>query len=200
MTSETETTVPDKQSEADAKEKAAEEALAILARVKQGTFTKRQAKERAQQFVNLLSEVDDETFKLILADDEVQSLTQKMQLMSGDKPGDPIFDDKGREISRVPWSAEYMQEIYPMVEWTPMRTENISVNGVTWRVWEGIPCKTPNIIRDVAQESYRMTRAANDMQMSILQETAPVDGVTLHAGWRKLTNEELEAQPGNRTV
>lgn len=185
--------------EANAKESAEAQALAILMRVKNGTFTERQAKERKEQFLALMADVDDETFRLMLADDEVQAAVQKMGMASGGKPGDPIYDDKGRQVDFVPWTADAQREHYPTVEWTPRRTEVFDFNGVPWQVYADRVNKTPSCIRDIALETYARRSYAENQVASLVADTplaAAMEGTTFDVGWYKMSPAEIEKSPG----
>lgn len=187
--------------EQKARAAAAEKALTTLFRIKEPGMTRRRVAEWKEKFLTELGDVEDEDFRHIMADPEVSHIISELfHAADGKKPGDAIYDDRGREIERVPYDANWMMENYAMVEWTPMKTEVIEVNGVPWRVYEGLPCKTPNIIRDVAQESYRAVRAAHQLQSEVLASSQYffADGVTVDAGWHKMSKDELEKQPGNR--
>lgn len=165
-----------------------QEAMALLFRMNAGNLSKRRAEEYKKSFLTLLADVDDLTLSKILADDQVQEAMSRLHFIGDPKPGQPVLDDKGREISRVPYDSEWMQNNYEMVSWTPMKSDVIEVNGVPWRVWEGVPCQTPNIIRDVAMESYRKTKEAVDLQTSFLSDSPAryADGVTHQVGWHKI--------------
>lgn len=158
-------------------------ALQMLYRIKSGTATKRQAREAINLLIESVNEMEPEDASRLFADEEFQELINHSHKVSGAKPGDAIYDRFGREIDRIPLTAEYQKELYEMVEWTPMKDEYISVNGVSWRVFAGRVNKTPNIIRDVAMEAWNMTREAMASQQKVLGETGAADGTTFETGW-----------------
>lgn len=165
------------------KEEGLTTALAMLARAKKGNVSKRRAEEAKRALIDALNDVDDETASRLFADDEFQDIISSVYRKSGGNPGDPLYDEKGREIGRVPLTPEYQMEIYDMVEWTPMKTQVISVNGVDWKVFAGLVNKTPNIVRDVAMEAWRQTNEAMASQRQVLQENGAADGITFEVGW-----------------
>lgn len=135
-----------------------------------------------------------EAFRILTESEQFQQLADKVSRQSGTKPGDPIYDEKGREIGRVPLSYEDMCEMYEMVDWTPMETTVLSVNGVDLKIFEGMVHRTPNIFRDVAMESWNARRRIDSQRLQAIDGSSYryADGTSVEvAGYRKETPEEL---------
>lgn len=161
-----------------------------------------EAQEKLNSALAAIGNLDDKTARHLAASEEFQQAMIKIASAAQAKPGDPILDEKGREIGRVPLSFKDMQEIYPEYSWIPPRHDIIEVNGVSVEVWEGVPAKGPKIFYDIQMEAIAAERRAANAGREIL-EHSPVaygDGFSLEVGWRKMSDEELLAQPGNREV
>lgn len=181
-------------------EAAATELVGKMFAARRQTLDAERASELIAEAQSLLGRVDDATFRQMTGNEEFQDLFLRASTQSGKNPGDPIYDDKGRMIDRVPWTAEFVWETYPTVEYIPPETEQVSVNGVSFQVFEGIPNKVPSIIRDIHMESYTARRNAVRGQLAALENSQyrASDGVNLTVGWapKAKTAEDILKQPG----
>jgi hypothetical protein len=162
------------------------------------------AKEALAEFKAAVSGLDGETLRRLLAEDGVQGILETAAAAGGSKPGDPILDDKGRELYRIPYSHEWLVEHMPMVKWiVPQEPfgrriwEHTSWNGVgcqaVLRVGEEV--ETPSCFRDIVMESWQqITRTlANQAHVLAGVGSRAADGVSLEVGFQKATTQELVA-------
>jgi hypothetical protein len=167
---------------------------------KRAAATEEEAKGAMDNLRTAMGKLTPETARHLAASEEFQEAMLRIASAAKARPGDPIYDDKGREISRVPMTFQDMCEIYPMYEWVPRRNDIIEVNGVSVQVWEGVRAKGPKIFYDVQEESINKEREADRSHLAVLTGSIAAygDGFTADAiGWHKMTDDELLAQPGN---
>jgi hypothetical protein len=167
---------------------------------KRAAATEAEAKGALDNMRAAMGKLTPETARHLAASEEFQQAMVRIAGAAKARPGDPIYDDKGREISRVPLTFQDMQEIYPEFSWVPPRNDIIEVNGVSVQVWEGVPARGPKIFYDIQMESIAKEREINRSHLPILagSPVAYGDGFTAEPmGWHKMTDDELLAQPGN---
>jgi hypothetical protein len=164
--------------------------------------TAEEAKAKLNEALSAIGNLDDQTARHLAASEEFQQAMLKIAGAAQGKPGDPLLDEKGREIGRIPWTLDYMKEIYPEWSWIPPRTDTLSINGVDVIVYEGVQAKGPKCFFDLQMQSIESERQAARAGVAILSGS-PVaygDGFSMDVGWHKMTEEELLNQPGNREV
>lgn len=157
---------------------AIEEALLELRQAEQ-TKDSAAALEQVRASFNKLS--DDDRRKLLdmpavtrLIDDAEHKAAQSM------KPGSIITDDQGRVIGKVPWTAAAMKEEFGLVEWTPMQSRLIAINGIDFWAEKGVPCKTPPQFRDVAMEAWQAEERKLTTDKEIVRRNFGANGVVLY--------------------
>lgn len=146
--------------------------------------------------------LSDEALRHLANTEEFHAAFERLGKTAGRSPGDPVFDEKGRELYREPWTYEAMCKTYEMFRWMPPRDDIIEVNGVAVQVWEGREAVGPKIFYDIQMQSIEAERQAGRSHHEILAN-GPLryaDDVSVGVGWHKMTTEELLAQPGNREV
>lgn len=161
---------------------------------KRGALSKQKAEQALANLKDALAGLDNDAFRQVMANSELQDVLLNVSQTSGTEPGQPIYDAKGREIGSVPFTYADFERIYPMFEWTPPRDDMISINGVTLRVFEGRPHRAPKIFYDRQMEAIRRERYARSRQSQVLQEVGAADGTSLEVGWWK--QEITENTPG----
>jgi hypothetical protein len=172
---------------------------------KKAASNQKTAKNAAKMLQEALGGLTDEDFRQIIASDEMQELLgTATAAASGTKPGDAVYDDRGREVFRVPYSYSWVEENMPAVTWM------VPQHPFGRRVWEppswnGISCPvalrvntevtTPVCFRDIVMDSFRQTTGAIENQQHVLAGVGAraADGVSLEAGWKKDTEEDLLA-------
>ena len=180
-------------------EKALKRFMTALTRASGEKRSAERARMAMMQLMNALGDLSDDTFKTVVANDDFQTILGRVQKVSGDKPGEMQYDEKGREIGYVPWSYDYMCELYEMVSWSPVKSMPIGVNGVNIYVQEGIIYSTPKVFKDIHDDHITSERNIGRVQREALANSPfySADGHSIETGWRKVTNEELLAAPGN---
>jgi hypothetical protein len=181
-----------------------EEAFRKVMKAQRLARTRRGVREAAQVLNEALSGLNDEDFRQVMASDELQELAGRAAAASGGNPGDPVRDDRGREIYRVPYSYDWITSNMPMVTWT------VPQEPFGRRIWEapswnGVICPvplrnneevtTPICFRDIVMEAHRQIVRALSSQEQVLAGVRPraADVVSVGAGFVKPTEEELLA-------
>lgn len=152
------------------------------------------AKKAMGDLTKAVGGLDDASFRELMATDEMQDLMQAATAQRGDlKPGDALYDDKGREIGRVPYSDQWIAEHMPEVEWTVPQHPygrrywpSVTWNGVSCPVPlpVGETVRTASVWRDIVMESYNETRRTLQNQGGIHAALAGgrAEGASVEAG------------------
>lgn len=152
------------------------------------------AEQALETIRSAVASLDDNAFRILNASEEFQELVQKVSVDAGETPGQPIYDANGRQIDYVPFSYQWCEQHFPMVEYTPRRNNNsISWNGVSISFREGERTRVPSCFVDIEEESIARERDASQRQRIFLEHgpRAAADGFTHEIGWYKESDEEL---------
>lgn len=160
------------------------------------------AQSMMADLASITSGLSDEAMRHLANTEEFHATFQRLSKTAGRSPGTPVFDEKGRELYREPWTYEAMCKTYEMFRWMPPRDDIIEVNGVAVQVWEGREAVGPKVFYDIQMQSIEAERQLGRSHHDVLAN-GPLryaDDVSVGIGWHKMTTEELLAQPGNREV
>jgi len=181
-----------------------EAAFAKIIEAKKAAGSKKRAGEAVKLLSEALGSLDDGDFRQIVASEEIQELLHRTTANTASKPGDPVLDDRGREIYRVAYSYDWVVTHMPMVRWT------VPPNPFGRRVWEppswnGVSCpvvlrnatevETPSCFRDIVMEAYQQVTRALEGQVNVIAGVGAraADGVGVESGFMKQTEEEMIA-------
>lgn len=184
--------------EASEEEAKLQSAMNQILRASRDSKNVNKAQAALDTFRDAVSGLSDEAFRLIMGNSEVEEIFTRAAQTSGVKPGDPVYDQNGRQMGTVPYSYEDFCEIYPMHTWIPQRTDRIEVNGVALQVYEGLETRAPKIFYDVQREAIMAEREAVTGQRATLENSPAryADGITHEVGWYKESPEELVRKYG----
>lgn len=133
---------------------------------------RKDSKEAFELVRGALSKLTDEDRTKLLDMPAVNKLLNDAEQRAKDqmRPGTAIHDEQGRVIAKVPWTFEAMKEEFGTVDWTPLQSRQICVNGIDLWVEEGRPVRTPPQFRDVAMEAWNAERSQIETYRSILKK------------------------------
>lgn len=165
------------------------------------------AKKAMGELTKAVGGLDDETFRELMATDEMADLMQVATAQRGEiLPGGALYDDKGREIGRQPYSHADAERIFGVVTWTvPQHPYGRRIwPSVTWN---GVDCPVPLRVgeevttaacfKGIVEESYRETTRTLQNQSNIHAALSGgrAEGSSVEAGtgFHKQTASELVA-------
>lgn len=78
------------------------------------------------------------------------------------RPGEyyEVTDGYGRTTTaKVPYTREWIETHYEMVDFCPPRTTLVTVHGIRWMLTDRVHQRVPSIVKDVAMQSFESDTA-----------------------------------------
>lgn len=138
-------------------------------------------KQSAEDALKIIAGLSDEERRKLLDLPAVQKLVSDAEVKAAQTmlPGSTVCDDRGRVVSKVPWTWGAMVDEFGTVDWTPMQNRMICINGIDLWVESGRPVRTPPQFRDVAMEAWNAEQRQLETSKEIVRRNFGDNGMVL---------------------
>ena len=138
-----------------------------------------------------LEKLSDADRKELLVMPAVSKLLNDAEQQARDSiaPGTTVTDASGRVIAKIPDTFAAMVEraeaADDMIDWTPMQSRFLSINGVDVRMIAGMRMRTPKVFYDVSKEAWEADQKFLDTVKEIVYKNFGENGMVLHGDGTK---------------
>lgn len=158
--------------------------MAGLLTVLQQAQQAQDADSALNQIKDALGKLDEKTLRQIVATPLVEELVGKLAAASDNplRPGEYLYDNEGRVIKKIPWSAQDVKDNYPMVKWTPLETMVITFNGHSIQVYAMQEIETPCIFETIYKQHLEATQRIGAENEAAMRANFGND-ISIIVGW-----------------